>query len=138
MKRVNKKYVNGSATIEMSIIIPLILAIFMLIVFTIFFFHDKNIITASLMEVCVVGANKYHEDEEFGRLEIEEAIRERIGRKCILLQYNIDSVEISKEKMEIEVIAQKGRFKTRIWQSMSLTKPEKEIREEKKWKSVLQ
>lgn len=136
MKR-KRRTLQGSTTIEMAVIIPLLLGMIMLLIFTIFYFHDKNIITASLMEVGMIGANKYHEDEEFNTAEIEEAIKERIGKKCILLQYSVEHIEVANEKIKIEVIAQKGRFRTRIYQSMPLLKPEKEIREEKRWKNIL-
>ncbi|HIW21471.1 MAG TPA: pilus assembly protein [Candidatus Dorea intestinavium] len=136
MKKKRKK-LKGSATIEMAVIVPLILGILMLIIFTIFYFHDKNIITASLMEVVMISANKDHDKAELTVAEIEDAIAERIDDKCIFLQYSVEDIELSKEKIKVEVTAQKGRFKTRIYQSMPLLKPEKEIREEKRWKSIL-
>lgn len=136
MKKKRKK-LKGSATIEMAVIVPLILGILMLIIFTIFYFHDKNIITASLMEVVMISANKDHDKAELTVAEIEDAIAERIEDKCIFLQYSVEDIELSNEKIKVEVTAQKGRFKTRIYQSMPLLKPEKEIREEKRWKSIL-
>ena len=43
--RIKGKYVKASAVIEMSYIMPLFLSLFLLIMYTVFYYHDKTVIT---------------------------------------------------------------------------------------------
>ena len=47
---------RGSAVVEMSYIIPLFLGLFVLIVHTVFYYHDKAVMNAAAAETAVLGA----------------------------------------------------------------------------------
>lgn len=55
-KAMQRKTVRGVITVEMSYLIPLILLVFILIIETAFYFHDKNILLGAAAETAVVGA----------------------------------------------------------------------------------
>jgi len=132
-----KKEVKASATVEIALIIPIVFLMFVLIVFAIFYYHDKNIINAAAYESSVVASNKLHESDAITEEEIIALLKSRIGNKCILLSCENESVTITKDKVAIQVVASKGNMKTKIVQSAAVTKPERQIREIKKWKNTL-
>ena len=47
---------RGSVTVEMAYILPTVIMIFLLIVYTVFYYHDKNILNAAAGETAVLGA----------------------------------------------------------------------------------
>ena len=64
MKRIRLKKVNGSMTVEMSLLMPIILFLILNCILTVFYFHDKNIIAAAAYETSVVGSTKMREAEK--------------------------------------------------------------------------
>ena len=56
MACIKRKSLKGSAVIEMSYIIPLFLGLFVLIMHTVFYFHDKAILNGAASETAVLGA----------------------------------------------------------------------------------
>ena len=59
MRRIKAPVTNGlrgSVTVEMAYILPTVIMIFLLIVYTVFYYHDKNILNAGAGETAVRGA----------------------------------------------------------------------------------
>lgn len=56
-----KLYKNGSLTIEMSLLMPAILAIIILIIFTCYYLHDKCVIKRASYSACI-GVNESKDD----------------------------------------------------------------------------
>ena len=78
-----KSELNGSMTVEMSVIAPVILSILMLSILAGFYYHDKNILYGAAYETAVVGSTKMREKEQPDTSELVTLCKERIGRKCI-------------------------------------------------------
>ena len=51
-----KKRLSGSFTIEASFVVPIVLLVFMVGIYFIFYFHDKNILMGAVYETAVVGS----------------------------------------------------------------------------------
>ena len=51
---IRKKNVIGSTVVEMAYIMPLFLSMFVLVIHTVFYFHDKVILTGAACETAVV------------------------------------------------------------------------------------
>ena len=51
-----KRTVSGVITVEMTYIVPMIFFIFVMIIYTVFYYHDKNILIGAAGETAVVAA----------------------------------------------------------------------------------
>lgn len=118
-----KRYVRGSFTIEASIIVPLILTIFALVVSMLFYYHDKNIVSAIAHETLVMGCSR----EEISEEEIEKYLRTRLGQKLLLFQEVQIAAKIEQEEITIVCTAKKKGMSLHIDMTMEKTDPEKYI-----------
>ena len=57
------KLCNGSITVEMSFLMPMILFLILSCILAVFYYHDKNIISGVAYETAVVGSTKARERE---------------------------------------------------------------------------
>ena len=57
------KLLNGSMTIEMSFLMPIILFLIMNCILVVFYYHDKNVLAGAAYETAVVGSTKAREKE---------------------------------------------------------------------------
>ena len=53
------RWVSGNSVIEMSYIMPLFFSLFVIIIHTVFYYHDKAIIGGAAAESAVMGAPAY-------------------------------------------------------------------------------
>jgi len=59
------KTLKGSMTIEASYVVPIVFLVFVVIIYSTFYFHDKNIIKGSLYEVeAVIGQRERIEEAD--------------------------------------------------------------------------
>ena len=63
-----KKYqeVQGVITVEMAYLMPIIFIVFVLIVYTSFYYHDKQILIGAATETATVGAQQKRWPRECG------------------------------------------------------------------------
>ena len=119
---------KATMTIEMAVIIPLVLFIIMGLILTMFYFHDKNILSGAASEMVVVGSAKLRGSETISERELEVFCEERIQGKCIfLISHKID-VTISEEEVVAAVRASKKDFAIAVEKRAAVTEPEKKIR----------
>ena len=77
-----RKEVRGSTVVEMAYIMPLFLLLFVLVINTVFFFHDKVILNGAACETAVLGAQRARlKDTE--ETDLEGFSMERIRGKLI-------------------------------------------------------
>ena len=81
------KAVKGVITVELSYIIPIILSVFMVIIYTVFYFHDKNILIGAAAETAVLGAQLERKPDESGQTDLTGFCRQRIAGKLIPVSY---------------------------------------------------
>lgn len=120
---------KASFTIEMSVIVPVVMVIFMGIILSVFYFHDKNILNGAAYETAVVGSSKMREKEEISEEELTGFCRERLRGKCIFLTGVDIDVCISEEEIEVELTAVNRGFGVSVVKKAVLTEPEKKIRD---------
>ena len=118
-----KRHMRGSFTIEASVIIPIILTIFALVVSILFYYHDKNVVSAIAHETLAMGCSK----EEITEEEIKKYFRMRLGQKLLLFQGVQIAVEIEQEKITIVCTAKKKGMSLYVDMLMEKTDPEKYI-----------
>lgn len=118
-----KKYVRGTFTIEASIIVPMILAMFSLVIIMLFYFHDKNVVTAITHETLAMGCSK----EEVSEEELEKYFLSRLNGKLILFPMPVVNANMDGEQIHMECTAKKEKMRLYVEMEMKHTDPEKHI-----------
>nr|WP_307998128.1 pilus assembly protein [uncultured Merdimonas sp.] len=125
---------KASFTVEMSVIVPLALFLVMAAVLVIFYYHDKNILSAAAYETAVAGSTKAREKDGADAGELEALFAERIYGKCILFAGADVGVSVSDDEITVKVSASRRGMRLMVEQRAAVTEPEKEIR---KWRRFL-
>lgn len=115
---------KASLTIEAAVIIPLILLLFAGIITVLFYYHDKNIITAAVYEVAAVES----ETDEIDKEEFGKKLQERVNKKLLLFSKIYMNIQIEETDLRVYCRAEKGRMTLHVQISMSRTDPETWIR----------
>lgn len=97
-ERKQREDVKGSATVEMSYIMPLLLLLFLFITYTVFYYHDKLILNGAAAETAVLGA-QLERKKEAADYDLEEIFEERIKGKLIYMT----DVDVSVQRDEDEI-----------------------------------
>lgn len=126
---VSVKKVKGSATVEMAYIMPVVFFTFVVLIYILFYFHDKNIISGAGYETLVVGCQKLRWQEEDIEEQLEKLFRERIQGKMIFFSDAEAEIIIEKKKLIVKACAARKRMRISTEQRMSITRPEKTIRD---------
>ena len=122
-----KKELKGSAVVEMSYIIPMILVLFVMIIHAVFYYHDKVILSGAACETAAVSAQ---EKRRYGTREFdpEAFLTERIRGKLILLTVGEISITENDNETAVEVSAGRSFMKLNICQKAVAAEPEEVIR----------
>ena len=121
-----KKYLNASSVIEMSYIMPLFLFLFVIIIHTVFYYHDKAVIYGAAGETAAAGAQAERKKES--GYDLESFFRERVKGKLIYLRDTDVSVGETSEEITVSVSAQRGALKGDACQKARIVRPEQKIR----------
>lgn len=123
---INKKGVSGSSIIEMSFIMPLFLGIIVIVLHTIFYYHDKAVIAGAAAETAAVGVQ--YERRKENDLDLEQFFRERTERKLIYIRNPEVSVEKGRDHITVDAYAERSFFRIKVSQKAWIITPEKKIR----------
>lgn len=126
-KRPVGRLLRGSTVVEMSYIMPVFLILFLYIVNTVFYFHDKAVLNGAACETAVLSAQQKRM-KEYGRYDMEEFFRERIHGKLITMNDLSVSVADGGEEVTVSVTARSGRMRLNICQKAVTAVPEELIR----------
>lgn len=119
---------SGIITVEMAFIIPVILFVFFLSIMGIFYYHDKDIISACAYEAAVVGSTKAREKDGVTSDLVTAVFEERVRGKCILFGSVNGSAQIDEERIVIRASAFRGKLEVSVMKTASITEPERKIR----------
>lgn len=122
---------KGVITVELSYLIPIILAIFLAVIYTTFYYHDKNILIGAASETAVTGAQMERKPGKDGETDLAGFYQERIQGKLIFFSGAEASVSTSKKWVEVSAYADRGGMQLHVVQRAALQKPEAAIR--RKW-----
>lgn len=128
MKQKEEHTYKGSTTVEMAYIMPTVMLVFLVVVYTTFYYHDKNILYGAASETAVLGAQKQRAQEGIEEGEIEMFCKERIRGKLILLSGLQVSVSEDAKGISVTASASKGRLKITARQRVFTVEPEAFIR----------
>lgn len=122
----NKKELKGSAVIEMSYIIPMFLFLFVLLMHTVFYYHDKAVINGAAGETAVLGAQAARKPG--AEYNLEEFFHTRTDGKLIYMTDPAVSVDKDNKSVTVSVSADRAFMRLRISQKALIVQPEKKIR----------
>lgn len=127
-KKCDRKGFQGVITIEMSYLIPMVLLIFLIVIYTVFYYHDKNILIGAASETAAVGTQMERRPDKDGQTGLSEFYQQRIEGKLIFFSGAQVSVDVSRKWVEINAYASRREMKIHILQRAAITEPEKAIR----------
>lgn len=126
-----KAKVRGSATIEMVYCMSLFLLLFLLTVYSGFYFHDKNIVNGIAYEASVVAAGQLRQGAE-AEVDMQPFIQERLRGKLLLLRYESNEIEREKHTVRIKIRASYKWMKTQAESCAVIPRPEEKIRKRRR------
>lgn len=129
MKR-KKRYreVKGVITIEMAYLMPIIFMVFILVIYTSFYYHDKQILIGAASETATLGAQKERWPEKRAGADMEQFCRERVNGKLILFAEVEILTSTTKDWVDVDINARKKKMKLHVRQRAPVLNPEKKIR----------
>lgn len=121
------RWAKGSAVIEMSYIMPIFLLLFVMTVYTVFYYHDKAVLNGAAAETAVIGAQM---ERRKGTREynLEDIFRERTAGKLLFLTEPEVTAKTDEKRIKISVSAQKHMMKLNVYQEAYIVNPEESIR----------
>ncbi len=122
-----KKDMKASTVIEMSYIMPVFLFLFLLIMYTVFYYHDKAVLNGAAAETAVLGAQAERR-KETKEYDLEKIFHERTEGKLIFLTGANVTVQKDEKEITVSVFAQKNLMRLSICQKAAIVNPEEKIR----------
>lgn len=126
------KTLKASLMVETAYIMPVIFLSFILGLYMLFYFHDKNILLGAGYETVVVGSEKMKWNDENVEREMEKFFRDRVRGKMIFFSMPQVTVKCEKDKVSVIASARKRRMALQVRQEKTVTVPEKYIRKKRK------
>ena len=77
-KGIKKYKLQGSMTVEMSFLMPMIMFLIMGCILAVFYYHDKNILSGAAYETAVVGSTKARAKDGIKEGELEMLFYQRV------------------------------------------------------------
>lgn len=133
-----EKEVSAVITIEMSFLIPMILSLFVSVMYCIFYYHDKNIILGAAVETAVIGAQMERKPDEKGTVDLSHVYEDRVSGKLILFSHSSSTYNVSKKQVEVCATAQKGLLRIQTCQRAPVLHPETVIRRKRMMEGILE
>lgn len=121
-----KRELKGSAVVEMSYIIPMILFLFVMIIHAVFYYHDKAVLNGAAGETAVLGAQTAR--RKGTEYDLEEFFHNRTEGKLIYMTDPDVSVEEDEESVTVKASAARSFMRLSIYQRALIVKPEEKIR----------
>ncbi|WP_306480296.1 TadE family protein [Mediterraneibacter sp.] len=121
-----EKWVKGSSVIEMSYIMPLLFSLFVIIINTSFYYHDKAIIGGAAIETAAAGAQLARRSEK--NCDMETLFQQRIYGKLIYMTDVNVKIEVIKNEVQVSAEAERGFMKIKVRRKANIVIPEKKIR----------
>lgn len=129
---------KASTIVEMAYLMPVVLLTWMLIIFALFYYHDKTILVGAAYESAVVGSEWYSSEDEVEEERINNYFQNRIRRKLLFFSSVPAEVKIEDEQIVIKAEARKRGMRVQAIQKAAILCPEKEVRKIRRIKMGLE
>lgn len=127
-----RKKVKGSVTIEATVVVPLILFVLGTLFYTLFYYHDKNVLLVGAHETAVYGVGREQQKE----MDLENHFRSGVEGRLLLFQQLQPKVEVSNKQVTVFCVATKSPMVLQVECKMNRTEPETYIRTIRKIKKL--
>ena len=134
MKKI--KYVKGILTVELAYLLPIIFSVFLLIIYTVFYYHDKNILIGAASETTVLWAQLERQPGGNSESDLSGFFAERISGKLIFFSEPSMEMMIDDETAVVSVEAEKGWMSVSVCERAMAVKPEEAIRKQRILKNL--
>ena len=122
--------VKGSATVESAYVIPAIFIMVIMIIYTVFYYHDKNILIGAAGETAALGAQLERREDKGREVDVVEFFMQRVTGKLILFAQPQVSVQKENSRIIVQAEATRRKMKIQILQKAEIVKPERKLRSE--------
>lgn len=119
---------QASTIVEMAYLIPVILLMWMLVIFALFYYHDKTLVIGAAYEAATVGGEWYEEADEVETEKIGEYFQDRIREKLLFYSYISVDVQMEEDLLIVDASARKRGMRIHEIQKVKIRNPKKEIR----------
>ena len=137
MKKIRaEKGFSGSITVEMSYVLPMIVIIIFVLIYTVFYYHDKAVLSGAVAETVEQGIEDVRNDNN-DRTDLKVYLKNRIGNKLIWLKVSKINISKTSNRVKVSVLAEKKFFKTKVYLEGSVPYPEERLREKKKVEDLI-
>lgn len=126
------KTLKASLMVETAYIMPVVFLSFMLGLYMLFYFHDKNILLGAGYETVVVGSEQMKWNEENLEGKMEKFFRERVQGKMIFFSTPKVTVRCEKDKLSLIASVKKRKMSLQVRQERTVIRQEKYIRKKRK------
>lgn len=126
------KMMKGSLMVEAAYILPVIFLSFILGVYMLFYFHDKNILLGAGYETTIVGSQKMKWNEENIEEKMSKFFRDRVRGKMIFFSKPKVTVQCKNNILSVDAIVKKRKVILKVHQEKEIKTPEKYIRKKRK------
>ena len=130
-KLIKKQYVRAILTVELAYLMPILFSIFVLVIHTTFYYHDKNILLGAASETAVVWARVMRNENEEVSTDAESVYQERIAGKLILFSGVSANISETEEQVVVSANAQSGIFSVEVCGRAVVVRPEEKIRKKR-------
>ena len=120
----------ANTTVQMAYIMPILFALFVLIIHTAFYYHDKIILNGIAGETAALGSQAARWEKMDEQPDLEGFFTERAEGKLLLFSGCEVSVEIADETVLVEARAEKGKMRLHIRQRAQIMNSEERLRYE--------
>lgn len=127
-----RKNVRGSVTVEASVIVPLLLFIFVVLVNIFFYYHDKNILMSTAYETAALAVSR----EDMEEIDLEYYFFSRMEGKVLLFDRIECAVKIQEDQVLVTCDGSKNKMCVEVEYKMGKTKPEDYIRNIRKLEKI--
>lgn len=126
-----KRRCGGSTVVEMAYLMPVVLLTWMLIIFALFYYHDKNILAGAAYETAVVGSELLREEKNVPEEKLEQYLQDRIRGKMLFFEGANVEANIGESEIIMRVHASTKGLEVSTEKRAAVTEPEKKIRKMK-------
>ncbi len=123
---------KGSFTVEASIVVPLVLFVFIVLMNILFYYHDKNVLTAVAHETVSIGSGR----KEQSAKELEQYFYSRVNGRLLLFTWVQGGVTVDETHTMLTCQARRKMMTLQVDCTMNKTEPEAHIREIRKIKKI--
>ena len=133
-----ERKVKASTVIEMSYMMGVVMMTWMVVLFTLFYYYDKLILSGAVYETVVVGSEMLHEEETVEEAQLESFFQKRMKGKLIFMPSANAEAKINENEIVLEVRARNKGLNIYVVRKMAVTTPEKRIREIRATKEIIE